>query len=147
VEFSDRHMVSWQYWHYCGCDDPTTSGPGVQALVEDAAKPPRGENVKREKLAVLARPYPQAVNGTPTRFDFDQQRARFALDIKRRPPAGQALPRRVPTEVFLPRIHYRSGYEVEADGARVVSAPGRRVLRLRWRPGAEEAKVRVLAAG
>jgi hypothetical protein len=35
VRLSDAHMVSWQYWHYCDCADPTTSGPGVQALVID----------------------------------------------------------------------------------------------------------------
>ena len=37
--YADDHMVSWQEWHYCGCDDPTTQGPGdVQALVKDPAR-------------------------------------------------------------------------------------------------------------
>ena len=37
--FADQHMVSWQEWHYCGCDDPTTSGPGdTQALVKDPSR-------------------------------------------------------------------------------------------------------------
>ncbi|MGH3372022.1 MAG: glycoside hydrolase family 5 protein, partial [Nocardioidaceae bacterium] len=25
VEAADRNMVSWQWWHYCGCNDPTTA--------------------------------------------------------------------------------------------------------------------------
>lgn len=29
VESAEDHMVSWQYWHYCACDDPTTQDPGV----------------------------------------------------------------------------------------------------------------------
>ena len=50
VRLADAHMTSWQYWHYCACDDPTTSGPGVQALVIDARHPPHGANVNRAKL-------------------------------------------------------------------------------------------------
>jgi endoglycosylceramidase len=41
VDLADEHMVSWMWWAYCGCDDPTTAGPGnVQAIVKDPAKPP-----------------------------------------------------------------------------------------------------------
>jgi endoglycosylceramidase len=146
VEIADQHLVSWQYWHYCDCDDPTTSGPGVQSVVIDAGKPPRGENVKREKLAVLARPYPQALNGTPKKFDFDRESRRFALSFERRSPSGEALPRRLPTELFVPRLHYRRGYEVETDGVRAVSRPGARLLRLRWRAGADAASVKIAPA-
>ncbi|HSJ17071.1 MAG TPA: cellulase family glycosylhydrolase, partial [Solirubrobacterales bacterium] len=31
IDLADEHMVGWQYWHYCDCDDPTTVGPGVQS--------------------------------------------------------------------------------------------------------------------
>ena len=72
IEGAERHMVSWQYWHYCQCEDPTTSGVGpTQALVVDPRKPPSGSNLKADKLKVLARPYPQAVAGTPTGYDVD----------------------------------------------------------------------------
>jgi len=48
VDLADQHMVSWMWWAYCGCDDPTTSGPGnVQAIVKDPRKPPQGSNVLR----------------------------------------------------------------------------------------------------
>lgn len=134
VRLSDAHMVSWQYWHYCDCADPTTSGPGVQAVVVDPSEPPTGANVKREKLRVLARPYPRAVAGTPRSFGFDPDTARFELEYSARTPKGDALGRRldarVDTEVFLPRIQYPDGYSVQARGAEVVSEPGARVLRL-----------------
>jgi endoglycosylceramidase len=135
VRLSDRHMVSWQYWHYCDCADPTTAGPGVQSLVVDPAQPPRGSNVKREKLRVLARPYPRAVAGTPTAFGFDPQSRRFELSYTARGPDGKRLPRRLDTEIFLPRIHYRRGYRVRIDGGEAVSSASRRVLRIERRRG------------
>jgi endoglycosylceramidase len=141
VRLADAHMTSWQYWHYCACDDPTTSGPGVQALVVDAHHPPHGANVKRQKLRTLARPYPRAVAGTPRSFSFDPATRRFELVYSTRAPHGRRLGhrlgRRVPTEVFLPRIQYPDGYEVHATGADVLSSGRSRVLKLRRRPHAD----------
>ena len=137
VRLSDSHMVSWQYWHYCDCADPTTAGPGVQSVVIDPSRPPRGDNVKREKLRMLARPYPRAVAGTPQSFGFDPGERRFELSYSTHAPEGQALgrrlARRIDTEVFLPRIQYPDGYAVEVSGAEVVSDRGARVLRLERR--------------
>ena len=147
VRLADAHMTSWQYWHYCDCDDPTTSGPGVQALVIDASKPPHGANVNREKLRSLARPYPRAVAGTPRSFGFDPATRRFDLVYSTRAADGQELGERldpgVRTEVFLPRIQYPEGYEVDVTGADVVSEPGARVLRLERRRRAEAVQLAV----
>ncbi len=93
VRLSDDHMTSWQYWHYCDCDDPTTAGPGVQALVIDADQAPHGANVNREKLKVLARPYPRAVAGTPTTYGFDPETKRFDLVYSTRSANGGRLAR------------------------------------------------------
>ena len=145
VRLADAHMTSWQYWHYCACDDPTTSGPGVQALVVDAHHPPHGANVKRQKLRTLARPYPRAVAGTPRSFSFDPATRRFELVYSTRAPHGRRLGhrlgRRVPTEVFLPRIQYPGGYAVHATGADVLSSGRPRVLKLRRRAHADAVTV------
>jgi endoglycosylceramidase len=135
IRLADDHMTSWQYWHYCACDDPTTSGPGVQAVVIDASKPPRRKNVKWRKLKVLDRPYPQAVAGTPMDFGYDPQTNEFRLEYSTRAPDGGRLPGRLPTIVYVPRVHYLDGYDVHVDGARLASAPGARYLKLRRRPG------------
>src|SRR3954469_10685958 len=51
LERADRAMVGWQEWHYCGCADPTTSGPGdKQAIVRDPNKPPAGDNLVKGTL-------------------------------------------------------------------------------------------------
>jgi endoglycosylceramidase len=164
IEQAENHMVSWQYWHYCACDDPTTSGPGVQALVIDANKPPTGDNVKAAKLDVLARPYPQLVSGTPESYGFDQPSKRFSLTYSTTGPGGRSfLPRAISvpkgnalplipadspmTEVFIPRRHYPEGYAVDIDGGAIASAPGSQLLRVAACPGRARVSVTVKPAG
>ncbi len=128
---ADQHMISWLEWAYCGCGDPTTSGPGdLQAIVHDPKKPPTGSNVFHDKLAALERPYPQAVAGTPTSYSFDPSTGRFQLSYSTKGPAGKRLSRSIPTVVFVPRLHYPNGYKATAQGARVLSRPGSRQLKL-----------------
>jgi endoglycosylceramidase len=138
IDLADRHMVGWQYWHYCDCEDPTTVGPGVQSLVIDPSKPPRGKNVKKAKLKLLARPFPQAVAGTPTRFSFDPDTATFELAYSTAAPDGSTLPRRIHTEVRVPQVNYEGGYATHVDGASVSSKRGAGVLRLKRDRGAGE---------
>ena len=146
VELADERMISWQQWHYCGCDDPTTTAmpASKQALVDDPAKPLAGDNVNRAKLKVSSRPYPQAVSGTPSEYDFDAGTQVFDLrysteraDGDGRFAAGSA------TEVFVPRLHYGKRYGADVEGARVVSKPGARTLRLESCRGAGEVSLRL----
>jgi endoglycosylceramidase len=147
VESADRHMVSWQYWHYCGCEDPTTqAGPGsaTQAVVLDPRRPPRGDNLKHAKLRVLVRPYPQAVAGTPLRFSFEPTKRRFELVYSKTHASGEGHFRRGLTDVFVPRLHYRSGYRVRVSGAERLSRANRQHLILRAHPKAKRVRVVVI---
>lgn len=146
TRYADDHMTSWQEWHYCGCDDPTTSGPGdVQALVKDPAQPPVGANVFRDKLAALARPYPQAVAGTPRAWSFDPANRRFRLDYKTARAEATGRFHRGTSLVFLPVIQYPHGYRVDVMGAKVVSERGSKRLLLRSRPKARRVELTVTA--
>jgi endoglycosylceramidase len=148
VELADERMIGWEQWHYCACDDPTTSGPGVQALVGDAAEPPTGANVNEEKLLVSARPYPQAVAGTPQSYGFDDQTREFHLEYSTaRADGSGSVPADSRTEVIVPEIQYPSGYAVDVTGAEVVSAPGEKVLELATCPGATAVSVHVTPTG
>ena len=130
--FADSHMVSWQEWHYCGCADPTTSGPGdTQALVRDPSQPPRGSNVFRDKLKALARPYPQAIAGTPTRFSFDPASRRFELAYTRRRAGGRGSFSRGLSTVFLPSVQYPHGYRARVSGGSLERPPGSRRMLIR----------------
>jgi endoglycosylceramidase len=132
TSISDQHQVGWLEWHYCGCADPTTQAAlNAQALVKNPRRAPRGKNVKWAKLKVLERPYPQAVAGTPTEFAFDPDSRVFHLHYSTKAPTGRRPARRLTTRVYIPRSHYRAGYEVKAQGATVISRPNARYLLLR----------------
>ena len=138
ANLADDHMVGWQYWHYCGCGEPTSQvSADVQALVKDPRRPPRGSNVKRAKLKVLERPYPRVVAGTPTAYSWDAGAKAFELEYSTALPDGRRAPRRLETEVYVPRIHFRSGYRAQVDGASASRRAGGRVLALRRERGAE----------
>ncbi|MEX2457609.1 MAG: cellulase family glycosylhydrolase, partial [Actinomycetota bacterium] len=126
VEAADRHMMSWQYWSYFG-RDPSGERP-MEGIVHDIRRPPAGDNLKQEKLDVLVRAYPQAVAGIPLSWSFEHAAADrvFELSYTTDPSI------RAPTDVVLPPRHYPHGYAVEVTGpARVVSAPGAPILKLR----------------
>jgi endoglycosylceramidase len=143
--FADQHMVSWQEWHYCGCDDPTTQGPGdVQAIVKDPSKPPTGGNVFRDKLKALARPYPQVIAGTPLHFSFDPASRRFELVYTRKRANGRGSFRRGLTEVFVPRIQY-PGLRLAARvrGGTMERAAGSQHLLLEAKPHAKRIRLTI----
>ncbi len=149
VERADRHMVGWQEWHFCGCDDPTTSGPGDrQAIVRDPSKAPAGDNVDASKLDVLTRPFPQAVAGTPASFGYDAEARRFTLEYgtARADGRGTFGPGDA-TEVVLPARDYPHGYAAHVRGGSILSAPGERVLRVAPCPSATRVSVEVVASG
>jgi endoglycosylceramidase len=159
VKAADRHMVSWQYWHYCECQDPTTTGTGTQAIVIDPAQPPSGANVKQTKLDVLAEPYPQVVAGTPAGYSFDDTTGRFTLAYSTKGPTGKNFARRPKhkrkrskskfrqTQIYLGQGHYPAGYSVSVNGGgiaserkasllRVIACPGRRNVSVTVKPAA-----------
>jgi hypothetical protein len=132
LERADRAMVGWQEWHYCGCADPTTSGPGdKQAIVRDPSKPPAGDNLVKGTLDTIARPYPQVVAGTPESWSFepDKHVFDFAYSTKRADGSG-SFPAGSETEVAAPPRQYGGGYAVAVQGGTVASKPGAAVLRV-----------------
>ncbi len=154
VAQADRHMVSWEYWHYCECQDPTTSGSGVQAVVVDPSQPPSGSNVKQAKLDVLSQPYPQLVAGTPKGWQFDPATRVFGLTYATKGPAGKRFARRSgkgskgarrsrQSEIFLGRARYPKGYRAAVRGGTIVSKPNSGVLKLIACPGRRNVTLRV----
>ena len=141
TELADEAMIGWQQWHYCDCDDPTTTGTGIQSLVSDPRLPPRGDNLSRDKLKISSRPYPRAVAGTPTSYEFDPDTREFSMVYSVKGPDGKRLPRKVRTEIFMPPVHYRNGYNVTAEGARIKAR--KRAIRLKRVRGASEVTVEV----
>jgi endoglycosylceramidase len=145
VDRADTNLVPWQYWAYCGCFDPTTSGPGeAQAIVRDPAKPPSGDNLESFKLDVLSRPHPYAVAGTPLSTGFDPQGKLFTLrySTARAGGGGDFKPGAV-TEIALPGRQYPAGYTALVEGGRIRSRPGSSRLEIGACPHAHEVRVSV----
>ncbi len=139
---ADDHMVGWLYWHYCGCADPTTSGSGgTQSVVNDARKAPTGANVKADKLAVLSRPYPQAVAGVPSSWSFDPGSNRFTLAYSTGRKGGGSFAFRADTQIFASPRRYPGGYDVRVKGGEALSAAGARLLRIRTCTGRRRVEV------
>jgi endoglycosylceramidase len=125
VEFADEAGHGWQYWQYKTYFDPTTSArtsPGASGDAESMVD--ESGAVKAEKVAVLARAYPERIAGSEATWSFDPDR--HALSLRYRAGAREGTVIRLPLAV-----HYPRGYRVRARGARVVSRPGAARVRLR----------------
>jgi endoglycosylceramidase len=123
VARADRNMVGWLEWAYCGCGDPTTTGPGAQeAIVIDPTKPPRGANLVTGTLRALVEPYPQVVAGTPQAWAFDPATRTFTLRYLTARARGRGSFRRgARSSVATPTLVYPRGYAVRVTGAAIVS--------------------------
>ena len=149
LKLADQHMMSWQEWHYCGCDDPTTTGSGdKQAIVLDPAKPPTGDNLKTSTLDAITRPYPQAVAGTPNNWKFDPATKAFSLSFNTQRAGGStSFAPGAETEIAVPRRQYPDGYAADVRGGDIRSAPGAPVLRVVACSAAEGVEVTVKPSG
>jgi hypothetical protein len=133
LELADQHMMSWQEWHYCGCDDPTTTGSGdKQAIVLDPKKPPSGDNLKTSTLDVLSRPYPRLIAGRPDSwaFDPDTHKFTFGYDPRQRVDGTGPFGFGFQSEIVIPARQYPDGYTADVRGGAIVSAPGASVMRV-----------------
>ncbi len=146
VDRAAAHRFGWQYWAYCGCDDPTTTGPGnEQALVLDPAVSPTGANIDHEKLAALVTPHPLVVAGTPAGWAFDRTTRHFTTSWSTA--RAGTLPGRfgsgAETRIAVPPLVYVGGYRTTVSGGEIVSAPDARVLVVRQKAGALTVRVTV----
>ena len=146
---ADAQLVPWTEWAYCGCADPTGSiPPATEGLVLDPRSAPTGANVKSAKLAVLARPHPAAVAGTPLRLRFDASTRKLTFSWSSSRAAGHGSYRAGScTSLFLPAAVYPKGYRVSVRGARVASAPSAGLLELDSLAGATRFTVTVTPTG
>jgi endoglycosylceramidase len=131
LALADARMIPWLEWAYCGCADPTTSGPGtVQAIVIDPHEPPVPSNREAGTLAALVEPYPHLIAGTPLSWSYDRSSRSFTLRYSTSRVSGRGrFKAGSRTEIATPRLVYPGGrYIVRVSGGVVSSRPMSRNL-------------------
>ena len=149
VARADRFMVPWFEWAYCGCQDPTTTGPGTkQAIVIDPAKPPTGSNLERSTLRALVEPYPQVIAGTPSAWSFDRAKSNFTFSYSSARAGGRgSFPAGSVSEIATPALVYGGHYAARISGGAILSARGAPILRIASCRGATRVSVTVSPSG
>ena len=126
----DGNMASWIFWAYA-----QNQTPGHQQ------QPPTGPNLMEP---AIVRPYPRAIAGTPQQWNYNNSTGTFTLQYTaRHVDTGQPFAPEARTEVFLPPSDYPGGYQVQSQGAVVVSAPNASMLQLATIPGQANVQVTV----
>lgn len=145
TELADQNMVGWQYWAWWN-RDPCCTRP-EEGIIDDPVNPPTTAHLDQPKLDVLARPFPRAIAGTPTRWWWDRAARRFELAYATTPIDGALAPGAT-TEVWVPARHFPSGYEVvDLHGGVVTSPPDAERLEVATSPGATSVSFAVVPAG
>jgi endoglycosylceramidase len=149
VQRADQDMVSWLEWAFCGCKDPTTSGPGdEQAIVSDPSKPATGSNLIQPTLKVLVEPYPQLVSGTPASWGFDASTKTFSLKYSTARAGGRGqFGVRSLTDVATPRFVYGGRYGVTVTDGAIASRRGAATLAVAACRGARTISVTIRPSG
>jgi endoglycosylceramidase len=137
AEEFDELLIPWLAW-----------ARGPFAPIVDERLPAAGNDNREATLRALARPYPRATAGTPSRLAFDGASGTLDFAYSTAAPAGRALSGEL-TEIVMPAPNFPAGYTVsiEGEGARVVSAPDAPVLQLRAAAGANEVRLRAVRKG
>ena len=130
----DSQLLPWLFWAY------------DEDIILDMALPPTADNLRGPVLDALTRPYPTAVNGTPTRLAFDGTSRTLEFEYSTTRADGRPGGLGIPTTVTIPAARYPGGYAVTVTGAKVVSRPCTPSLVLLNLPHADHVTVRVTPA-
>jgi endoglycosylceramidase len=141
---ADNRMLSWTHWAYFN-QDPFAERPH-EGLVRTLSQPPGGDNVKAEKLAELARPYPRATAGTPLGWTWDPARRAFEVRWSTaRVAGGGRFSSKGQTELVLPPAAFPGRFRVVVNGGKVTGSKRSRRLRVVAKRGVATVTVAVTA--
>lgn len=118
VDAAGRAFASWANWEYHL--DGNATGPCPGLLIDPAAGATMS-NVKIPRLEATSVPYPHEIAGTPESYDFNRDTNTMTLTYGTVSVTGVDFGEAAPTRIFVPQLHYGTGYVAEVTGGRVVS--------------------------
>ncbi len=132
----DARLIPWLAWPR-----------GAFEALADPDLDNRGNGNRLALLRAYARPYPQAVAGTPLSLAFDAEAGIMRLRYSTQLPSGAKARPGLATEIAVPQANYPSGYQVTVTGGTVTSPTGAARLVLQNLPGAREVNVTLTRTG
>jgi hypothetical protein len=112
----DKLLLNGTLWNYTASNrnDPRI-GDGwnqedLSVYSVDQRDDPADINSGARAIHGFVRPFPRLVQGIPSRVEFRAKPGSFTLEYQANPQVPE------PTTIFVPRIRYPEGYEIEARG-------------------------------
>lgn len=144
LDQSDQQMLSWMHWAYWAQD---YGKPSAYGLVNNLNDPPSGTNLKQGLLAVLSRPSPRLIAGTPQSWNWDSSTSTFkAAYSTARADGSGSFPAGAVSTFFLHPRFFPNGYQVQVTGGTVVSAAGASWLQVAALAGADSVTLTITPA-
>jgi hypothetical protein len=118
-EAMDRLQLNCTQWNYTVSNrNDSAIGDGwnqedLSIYSRDQASAPDDPDSGGRAVTGFSRPYARAVQGEPRSCAFDVAEKRFRLVFDADPTVS------APTEIFVPRVHFATGFSVEAPGCTV----------------------------
>lgn len=115
ISSMEANLLHFTLWNYTADNSNTRgdlwNGEDLSLFSPDQQDNPEDINSGGRALEAVVRPYAQATAGTPLRMHFDIETGVFELTFRHDETVD------APTEIFLPRIQFPHGCEVEvSDG-------------------------------
>jgi Glycoside hydrolase family 5 C-terminal domain/Cellulase (glycosyl hydrolase family 5) len=122
----ESHLLSYALWNYTADNDnihgDQWNGEDLSIFSKSQQKNVNEMNSGGRALKAAIRPYPYKVAGEPMEYFFDMDDGEFYLKFK----AGQSIA--APTEIFVPKFHFKKGFEVFTSPGRLEFDKGNDLL-------------------
>ena len=135
----EANLANFTLWNYCADNDAVH---GDQWNDEDCSIFSRQQQTGSGELYdggraldAVVRPYPIATPGEPVRWQFDLRRRRFTFSFRRDPLVD------APLVLFVPWLHYRHGYCIDANVEMRIESLADQKLMLSLAPDAGEVEI------
>jgi hypothetical protein len=123
----EANLLNGTLWNYTS-DNSNKRGDlwnteDLSIFSRDQQRSEDGPDAGGRALRAVVRPYPVRTAGEPLHMDFNMRRSTFSYTFRHDPTV------QMPTEIFLPALHFSNGYGIEVTDGRYEYAQEEQLLR------------------